>query len=231
MMSKACACCQVVLEFESGEEFVASSHVLRLASPVFEGMLAAGMGEARSKRVAVSKSSKAEFVSFYDLMLPGAWSPSKVTEKNVDELLVLGDYYQVDFLKAACEDVLMALPVVVPRLLQAHVHGLRRQYERCLEAMAHWERRLDAKSFEEDLKLLEAHPRILMDLTLAMQRLQTKATAERIAKADSLKRKVEVLGIKLYSSIPKTLKLSDGRRVDEFVRDSVESVVASLETE
>ena len=65
-------------------------------------------------------------------MLPGSWSPRKLNEANVDELLVLSEYYQVEFLKAACEDCLIALPATSARLLQAHRHDLKKQYARCV---------------------------------------------------------------------------------------------------
>ena len=46
--------------------------------------------------------------------------------KNVDALVAMCDYYQVAFIKAACEDVLLRLPLNVPRLL------LRLQIEICV---------------------------------------------------------------------------------------------------
>ena len=35
-----------------------------------------------------------DFDIFYQLLMPGAWDKDKVTEENVDVLLVISDYYQ-----------------------------------------------------------------------------------------------------------------------------------------
>ena len=40
-----------------------------------------------------------EFEVFYNLLIPGAFRPKKVTEDNVDSLLTISEYYQVGFLK------------------------------------------------------------------------------------------------------------------------------------
>mmetsp|Transcript_50017 Transcript_50017/g.100699 ORF Transcript_50017/g.100699 Transcript_50017/m.100699 type:complete len:215 (-) Transcript_50017:160-804(-) len=161
-MSSKRAWADVTLEFEGEEEYSAPSQVLSIASPVFAGMLESGMAEARNKRIKVSNASRTEFASFCELLMPGAWSPAKLTKENLDGILTLSDYYQVDFLKAACEAALLAHPVTVPRLVQAHTHGLKKQYERCIKALAQW-------GCEEELTPLEEHPRILMELTLKMR--------------------------------------------------------------
>mmetsp|Transcript_57940 Transcript_57940/g.116165 ORF Transcript_57940/g.116165 Transcript_57940/m.116165 type:complete len:209 (-) Transcript_57940:177-803(-) len=185
-MSKRSAREDVTLEFDGGEELAASSHVLCFASPVFEGMLTSGMDEARSKRIGVSKSSKAEFAIFYELLLPGAWKPSRLSKENVDGLLVLSDYYQVDFVKAGCENALMRLPATAPRLLQAHTHGLSKQYKRCVDAIADW-------TCKEDLKLLEKHPGVLMDLAAVMRAKMTAMSLYQSEKEAQVKEGVETL--------------------------------------
>merc|ERR1719210_2209044 len=136
-----------------------SSAMLRFASPVFDAMFRSEMAETASKRIKVDASSRAAFATFYQLMLPGAWSPSKINEMNVDELLVLSDYYQVEFLKVACEDVLLSLPVTAPRIIQAKTFGLRKQYSHCVDAFA-------CPNCKEDLTSLQGAPDILMDLVL-----------------------------------------------------------------
>lgn len=151
----------VTLEFD-GDEMNACSQVLRLASPVFDGMLASAMEEARNKRIKVDIVSKPVFATFYKLTLPGKWSPSEVTKANVDRLLVLSDYYQVEFLKSVCEDLLIALPATVSLLLQARKHGLSKQYARCVREVAH-------DDSLEELKPLEATPEVLMDVAVVMR--------------------------------------------------------------
>lgn len=221
-MSSACA--DVTLEF-SEEEMLVSSHTLRLASPVFEGMFASAMEEARNKRVKVDISSKEDFAGFYDLLLPGRWSPSKVTKTNVDALLVLSDYYQVEFLKAACEVKLASLPATIPRLLQAHKHGLKKQYARCVQALA----QADSKEFlsTEDLKALEANSDIYLDLALAMRHNVLKLTL-RFAEVKEMKDRIEFARLKAWSNIPQSV-LEGGRRVDQMVDHILQSLLKLLQ--
>mmetsp|Transcript_86399 Transcript_86399/g.252840 ORF Transcript_86399/g.252840 Transcript_86399/m.252840 type:complete len:215 (-) Transcript_86399:57-701(-) len=152
----------LTVEFNEGQ-MVVCSQVLRLASPVFAAMLASEMDEAVSKRVKVEVSSKEQFAGFYKLLLPGSWDPSQVTVRNVDFLLALSDYYQVEFVKQGCEARLNVLTATVPRLIQAQRHGLQKQYGRCLQEVAQ-------KASQKDLKALEATPGILMEVTFEMRR-------------------------------------------------------------
>ena len=111
----------VLLDF--GEESMrVSSVLLRLASPVFNRMLESGMKEAQQRviKLDVAVATKQDFESFYALLGPGAWSMEKVSEDNIDGLLSMSDYYQVDFMKDACIKMLDHLPVTGNRLLQAH---------------------------------------------------------------------------------------------------------------
>ena len=126
----------VLLDF--GEESMrVSSVLLRLASPVFNRMLESGMKEAQQRviKLDVAVATKQDFESFYALLGPGAWSMEKVSEDNIDGLLSISDYYQVDFMKDACIQMLDHLPVTGNRLLQAQKCGLKRQRERCLHEL------------------------------------------------------------------------------------------------
>ncbi|CAE7039570.1 GAPDH [Symbiodinium sp. CCMP2592] len=141
----------------------ASSHLLCLASPVFDRMLESGMKEAQQSIIKVEVASKKEFTVFYDLLRPTAWSNDKVIEANVDSLLTLSDYYQVTAIKQACEQLLLRLPPSGTRLLQAHKHGLPEQYQRCVGELA-------KQSTKEDLEVLrQSEPDILLEVALRKQ--------------------------------------------------------------
>eukprot|EP00439_Symbiodinium_sp_Y106_P057500 s198_g8.t1 len=59
-------------------------------------MLQSGMQESQQGTVKVEVAKKEEFAIFYSLLWPGEWSRDKVTEANVDSLLL------PDGLHAAC---------------------------------------------------------------------------------------------------------------------------------
>ena len=152
-----------MLEFD-GETKRVCSAVLCLASPVFRGMLRAGMKEAHKKSVRVEVATPKDFELFYGLLLPGEWNLDAVTEKNVDALLGISDYYQVGFVKKGCEQRLLELPVTMVRLLQAERHGLKQQCERCINSLA-------AEFTEEDLvKIGKAAPDLLLRAAQAVRR-------------------------------------------------------------
>mmetsp|Transcript_135750 Transcript_135750/g.378244 ORF Transcript_135750/g.378244 Transcript_135750/m.378244 type:complete len:243 (+) Transcript_135750:123-851(+) len=156
----------MVLVFgEAGDDVEMPVHslILCLASPVFNAMLSTDMVEKDGRRVRVEAASREDFAEFYRFLLPLCGRSMSLSERNVDSLLTLSDYYQVEPLKEECERFLEALPVSVPRLLQAHRHGLRRQYERCAEAIA--------QSFHEhDMSVLSRHNDIMLDVVLRSQR-------------------------------------------------------------
>ncbi|CAE7802319.1 bath-42 [Symbiodinium sp. CCMP2456] len=151
------------LEFgENGEDSMpANSALLRMASPVFNRMFTSGMREAQQGVIKVEVASKEEFEVFYEFLLPMAWG-AQVTVNNVDSLLAISDYYQVEIIKQGCEKCLLLCAPTARRLLQAHKHGLTRQYERCIGFLA-------KNSTKADLELLRSQPDILFDLTLRKQ--------------------------------------------------------------
>ena len=151
----------VVLDFGVGS-MPANAALLRLASPVFNGMLKSGMKEAQQSIIKVDVVSKEEFTIFYDLLGPMAWSTDRVTEANVDSLLAISDYYQVGMMKQACEQFLLGLPPSGTRLLQAHRHGLKAQYQRCMSD-------LGKKRTKADLEALRSYPHILLEVTVRKQ--------------------------------------------------------------
>ena len=126
-------------------------------------MLQSGMEEAQQNTIKVEVVSKEDFDIFYGLLGPGAWGNDRVTEATVDVLLVIADYYQVDFIKSACEDCLLNLAVSGERLLQAHKHGLKTQYQRCVQSLA-------KEGVPEDLRVLHLHaPEIMLEVAMEMQ--------------------------------------------------------------
>mmetsp|Transcript_65976 Transcript_65976/g.136615 ORF Transcript_65976/g.136615 Transcript_65976/m.136615 type:complete len:277 (-) Transcript_65976:139-969(-) len=149
----------VVLKFREGTQ-PACSALLRWASPVFDGMFSSGMKEATEQVIEVEIATKEDFEIFYGLIMPGARCFTQVTPANVHALLCISDYYQVDFVKDACEEQLLRMPVTVERLLQAHKHDLPKQYRRCIAS-------LSVISQPQDLNALP--PDVLLELTKEMQ--------------------------------------------------------------
>lgn len=149
----------IVLKFREGTK-PACSALLRWASPVFDGMFSSGMKEATEQVIEVEVATQEEFEIFYGLILPGARCETQVTPDNVHALLCISDYYQVDFVKDACEEQLLRMPVTVERLLQAHKHDLLKQYRRCIAS-------LSLISQPQDLDALP--PDVLLELTKEMQ--------------------------------------------------------------
>ena len=143
--------------------------LLRLASPVFNRMLESGMKEAQLStiKVDVAVATKKQFQVFYALLGPGAFSFDKVTKDNIDGLLSISDYYQVDFVKEACIKKLADLPVTAHRFMQAHKHGLKRQRDRCLHELAR-------AGEEKELVSLSARTDLLLEVALKKRKLFEK---------------------------------------------------------
>ncbi|CAE7457594.1 Enc1, partial [Symbiodinium sp. KB8] len=154
----------VVLHF-GVDSMPANSALLRLASPVFNRMFTSGMKEAQQGVIEVDVASKKDFITFYNLLGPWSWNRDKVTEANVDSLLEISDYYQVEIIKQTCEDLMLTLPPTGARLLQAKKHDLNRQYLRCIDAMA-------KRSTRNDLEMLrQSEPDILLDVAIKKQHM------------------------------------------------------------
>ncbi|CAE7041260.1 Enc1 [Symbiodinium sp. CCMP2456] len=159
----------VVLDF-GVDSMPANSVLLRMASPVFNRMFQSGMKEAQQSIIKVDVAGKEEFTIFYNLLGPVAWNARKVTKENVDTLLAISDYYQVETIKQTCEDLLLDLPPTGTRLLQAHQHCLKRQYQRCIHELA-------KKSAKEDLEVIWSQPDVFFELTLKKQDILNRVMA------------------------------------------------------
>jgi len=158
-------CADVMATFEVDDELPVHSQVLRIASPVFDAMFEADMKERSDMRFRVDIASKDEFRDFYNCLLPGGQSSAMLSEQNVDSMLALSDYYQVQFMRDVCTDFLSELPVSPSRLLQARKHGLMQLYERCVDAIAE-----DVN--QHDLAELTNNGDILLDVISRMQKKQ-----------------------------------------------------------
>lgn len=157
----------LLLDF-GGDTMPAVSQLLRLASPVFNRMLVSNMKEAQKSIIKVEVASKTEFKIFYDLLEPCSWSKDKISKANVDALLAISDYYQVDVVKQGCEQFLLGLPATGDRLLQAHKHGLNKQYQRCIVSIAE-------AGTKDDLLILHGHPDVLLEVALEQQQQKHKS--------------------------------------------------------
>eukprot|EP00930_Biecheleria_cincta_P103871 TRINITY_DN95981_c0_g1_i1.p1 TRINITY_DN95981_c0_g1~~TRINITY_DN95981_c0_g1_i1.p1 ORF type:complete len:223 (+),score=36.80 TRINITY_DN95981_c0_g1_i1:161-829(+) len=147
------------------------TQVLRIASPVFDAMFSSGMMEVSTKRIRIEVASKTDFVSFYHCLLPGASSAQHVTPENVDGILELSNYYQVQFLKDACIRVLSRCPASIPRLLQAKKLALQDLYDKFLKEI------METRD-KHDLSILKPHADILLDCVEAASETRRQNLAE-----------------------------------------------------
>ena len=106
-------------ELDSLTYMQVSSAILRFASPVFNETFTAG--EAGGKRIQVRVARS--FALFYGLCMPGAFTAKKITLQTVDDLLAISDYYQVSFLKTACEDLIRNTKHILRTTLRNSKHG------------------------------------------------------------------------------------------------------------
>ena len=96
-----------------------SSALLRMCSPVFDRMLSSDMKEAQERVIEVGVATQHEFEILYALLMPGAFLTRSVKPSQVESLLRISDYYEVSFIKKACEQKLLSLPATPARLIEA----------------------------------------------------------------------------------------------------------------
>mmetsp|Transcript_41653 Transcript_41653/g.116015 ORF Transcript_41653/g.116015 Transcript_41653/m.116015 type:complete len:218 (-) Transcript_41653:80-733(-) len=153
-------CSDAVAVFEgTAEEVQVHSQILRIASPVFNGMLNSEMKEASTKRIRIGVASKAAFLSFYQCLLPGAVYEQHLSKQNVDGILELSDYYQIEFLTDACIRILRECPASIARLIRAKKLESQHPdlYHRFLTEIM-------ASKCKYNLEDLSAHSDILLDM-------------------------------------------------------------------
>ena len=120
----------VVIEFQDEEPLEVHSAILRLASPVFDSMLAGDMLEGQSKRVSAKDFKRADFEAFYRFLGPLALCEKGLTDESVAQVLPLAEYYQVGALKMLCAQHLEKGPATVELLILAKRFALDELYTR-----------------------------------------------------------------------------------------------------
>lgn len=91
--------------------FKVHSFVLMSQSPVFHRMLTSQLREAEEGRVSLPGKKKDEFQEFLrQLATPGSSAPPEVKPETAMWLMHWADEYEVDGLRARCEEAVMELP-------------------------------------------------------------------------------------------------------------------------
>jgi hypothetical protein len=146
----------IVVQLGDGELRV-HSQVLSLASPVFASMLSSGMLESRTGRIAVNDCSLANFHEFYCSLLPGKSRFLVISEKNVEAMLALSDFYQVKWVRQMCIDIYCRCPYngcswlyTVDRMRKFKTLGIKELYEHICRVIAY--NFADMDKYSEKLK-------------------------------------------------------------------------------
>jgi len=117
------------IEVDDGELDV-HSLLLQLASPVFASMLNSQMQEGMTNKISLPGKTKAELETFYKSLQV---STEEVLTPEIAACLVKwADEYQIENLKAKCEQFLLSQPVNAQGLQLAVKYGLSRRTMQCL---------------------------------------------------------------------------------------------------
>ncbi|CAE7215346.1 unnamed protein product [Symbiodinium natans] len=114
-------------------ELEVHSLILELASPVFASMLNSSMKEGYGATIDLPGKRKRELETFYKSLQLCSMEP--LTKETARFLTQWADEYQVDPLKAKCDEFLMGAPVDGPALQFAVKYGLPRRTKQCLDIM------------------------------------------------------------------------------------------------
>mmetsp|Transcript_82026 Transcript_82026/g.265790 ORF Transcript_82026/g.265790 Transcript_82026/m.265790 type:complete len:224 (+) Transcript_82026:45-716(+) len=162
------------------EELPVHSLLLRLASPFFEAMFVNKMAESRHRRFDVHIASKDEFQVFYDWLHPVSGRDLAITLGNMDAMLRISNYYQVQSLVDRCVGELRCAPPSAERLILSFNCGLTDLQEHFADSIA-------TAIDDFDLGPLKAHPDLLLDVTSRIQsvfRGQKKRLQEQTAELE-----------------------------------------------
>ena len=220
------------------EELPVHSYLLRMVSPVFEAMFSSTMVEGESKRFVVDVASKDQFSTLCSWLHPLSGRKVLIKEENVDYMLKLSNYYQIDELKEQCRSFLLRLVyagppprsapkgVTVARLLLAQEAGLKDIVERFIPLIGHY---LD----EFDLSPLDDHPQILAAVIANVKKAfvvkkrrlnELESTAERtkdeLSKKTALLAEVKPVLQKINAVVPVAIpgsKMYEGKRMDSWL--------------
>ncbi|CAE7245279.1 Hectd1 [Symbiodinium pilosum] len=134
-----------------------------MCSPVFDRMLSSDMKEAQERVIEVGVATQHEFEILYALLMPGAFLTRSVKPSQVESLLRISDYYEVSFIKKACEQKLLSLPATPARLIEASKYGLKRQLARCVKEIS------PRLALQDLLQVYDHSPELLLAVTFALR--------------------------------------------------------------
>jgi len=121
--------------------------ILELASPVFASMLNSAMKEGSENFVRLPGKSRMEFQTFYKSLQ--LHSMEAMTPSTALCLTKWADEYQVEALRAKCEDFLTTQPVDGSALQHAVKYRLEKRTRQCVNQM-----KLNIEHHVDDLKVL-----------------------------------------------------------------------------
>lgn len=108
------------------------SLLLQLASPVFASMLNSQMQEGMTNRISLPGKTKGELEVFYKSLQVS--TEEALTLESATCLVKWADEYQIENLKAKCEQFLLKQPVNAQGLQLAVKYGLSRRIMQCLNS-------------------------------------------------------------------------------------------------
>lgn len=137
------------------EELPLHPFLLSMASPVFEAMFASSMTEGKSNRFEVTIVTKEQFEVFYAWLHPVDGRDLELREDNVNYMLKIANYYQIQKLKEMCATCLHHMFASVERLLLADECGLSDLRDNIADRIAE-------DPGDHDLESLKAYPELLL---------------------------------------------------------------------
>eukprot|EP00928_Gymnodinium_smaydae_P100216 TRINITY_DN9785_c0_g1_i1.p1 TRINITY_DN9785_c0_g1~~TRINITY_DN9785_c0_g1_i1.p1 ORF type:complete len:254 (-),score=47.26 TRINITY_DN9785_c0_g1_i1:181-891(-) len=200
--------------------FKESSAVMALSSPVFSAMLRSSMREGKMKIIRLEQKAAEEYAMFREYFKPRAINAHVMTIEDVDKLLPWFHEYQMSFMLHECEELLLREEATVKRMHQAYKYGLKRQYERCTEAVAMNFAHMNLEDLPRDTEIMFA-------LLAAIQ----KTNANKDNELKSFKSKADVAikraANELYQKLPKEFKGNNGATLTDADCSSIVNGISS----
>jgi hypothetical protein len=155
------------------------------------------MQEGETKRLVVTHCERADFEAFYRFLNPATSPEARLTEESAPQVLLLADYYQVEWLKRRCvrhltKQISSKDDVQLPLLLLARSLGLDDLYRCCVEKYARVT--LDAKErWAADLSELQglSETEIISDVLRYARKLERSESTEAACKGAFMARSVQ----------------------------------------
>eukprot|EP00928_Gymnodinium_smaydae_P047691 TRINITY_DN31843_c0_g1_i1.p1 TRINITY_DN31843_c0_g1~~TRINITY_DN31843_c0_g1_i1.p1 ORF type:complete len:245 (+),score=39.71 TRINITY_DN31843_c0_g1_i1:164-898(+) len=202
-----------------------SSHILAFSSCVFRAMLKSSMVEGSTKCIEVKAEigSIEEFKQFYAFVLPPTESGAILDADNVNGVLAFSTYYQVDWLRNACESCLIReVDASAEGLLQAEKYGLQEWRAKCVDGL------VEAYDYDA-LSALSEHPHLLFEISQRMLPICCKLVKP-CRKLLAMKSRLQAVTEDAWLSIPETEVRENGQRVDKFVHEGMTALLDILDT-